>query len=358
MIVGVLVEVVQHLRPGGIEKLAIDLIMDPPAGDSAVIVSLEGNYENALTNWPGLHEFGDRIIFLGKEDGIKFSLPVRLARLFRAIDARYVHTHHIGPLIYGGTACRLAGIKRLIHTEHDAWHLDDTRQARLTRWALRLLRPHLVADAAVVAQGIHDATGICADTVILNGVDTAKFSPGDRTASRKRFNLPTDRTVIGMAGRLHAVKNQSLAISAFASFDHDAILAIAGAGERESELKRTAVQLGVAERVRFLGHVDDMPSFYNAIDLFCLPSLNEGLPLCLLEAQSCGTRVVASDVGGAREAICPKTGYIVPPNDARELLTSWRTALSCATTVSPRDFVMSVGSREVMCRAYAEILQC
>jgi len=113
-----LVQVVQHMRPGGIEKLALDLLMEPPVGSDAIIVSLEGEPESAFTAWPDLRAFADRIVFLRKRHGIDPSLPLKLARLFRQVGARYIHTHHIGPLLYAGLACRLAGIKALVHTEH------------------------------------------------------------------------------------------------------------------------------------------------------------------------------------------------------------------------------------------------
>jgi glycosyltransferase involved in cell wall biosynthesis len=352
-----LVQVVQHMRPGGIEKLALDLLKEPPVGSEAIIVSLEGESEGAFATWPDLRHFADRIVFLGKCHGIDASLPLKLVRLFRQVGARYVHTHHIGPLLYAGLACRLAGIKVLVHTEHDAWHLENQRLAQLTRLACRFLRPRLVADAKQVADRLVASTGGRVDAVIVNGIDTNKFSPECRKIARRRLNLPLQRTIIGLAGRLEPVKNQQVAIAALADFDKDALLVIAGSGSQYKALQRTAINHRVDDRVRFLGYVDDMPAFYNAIDLFCLPSLKEGLPLSLLEAQSCNTPVVASDVGGVGEATCPETGRLVTPSDVGTLPSAWRAVLSQSNTKTPRAFAIRVGSMERMREAYRKVLE-
>ncbi len=352
-----LVQVVQHMRPGGIEKLALDLLMEPPVGNDAIIVSLEGEPEDAFALWPDLRNFADRIVFLGKRQGIDASLPLKLVNLFRQVGAHYVHTHHIGPLLYAGLACRLAGIKALVHTEHDAWHLENQRLAQLTRLACRFLRPRLVADAKQVAERLVAATGGRVDAVIVNGIDTNKFSPACREIARRSLNLPLRRRIIGLAGRLEPVKNQQVAIAALADFDKDTFLVIAGSGSQYEALQRTAINNRVDDRVRLLGHVEDMPTFYNAIDLFCLPSLEEGLPLSLLEAQSCNTPVVASDVGGVSEAICPETGRLVAPCDASTLVNAWREVLSRSNSETPRTFAIRVGSKERMRAAYRRVLE-
>jgi glycosyltransferase involved in cell wall biosynthesis len=81
-------------------------------------------------------------------------------------------------------------------------------------------------------------------------------------------------------------------------------LVLAGQGEEEQALKQIVETSMDGMRVPFLGNTDDMPSFYQAIDIFSLPSFKEGYPLTPLEAQSCGVPVVASDTGrGKRNAV-------------------------------------------------------
>lgn len=87
-------------------------------------------------------------------------------------------------------------------------------------------------------------------------------------------------------------------------------------GTQRSSLEALTKKLNLEERVFFLGFTDDMVSFYQALDLYCLPSRNEGFPLSTLEAQSCNVRCVATDVGGVKEAICPESDT----SDTRQLI--------------------------------------
>ena len=88
-----------------------------------------------------------------------------------------------------------------------------------------------------------------------------------------------------------------------------------------------------------IGHVEDMASFYNALDIFCLPSLQEGFPLTPLEAQACNIRVVVSDVGGSKDTLCPMTGIAVPAGNVDALAKSLLSMLQYNETFSPREFI-------------------
>jgi len=101
----------------------------------------------------------------------------------------------------------------------------------------------------------------------------------------------------------------------------DATLDVVGAGELRDDLARLAEQLGVTERVRFLGErsKDEVSRLMRAADLFVLPSLAENLPVVLIEAQASGLPAVATDVGGVSELVDAAAGVLVPPADASAL---------------------------------------
>jgi phosphatidylinositol alpha-1,6-mannosyltransferase len=146
--------------------------------------------------------------------------------------------------------------------------------------------------------------------VVVNNTVGPAFVPGDRRAARERFALGGE-TVILTVGRLdpsEAYKGQDRVIALLARLagrGAPAIYLVAGEGCDRSRLERLAHEYGVADRVRFLGHVPDeaLPDLYRAADLFALPSSGEGFGIAFLEAMACGTPAVGLAVGGAPDAL-------------------------------------------------------
>jgi hypothetical protein len=122
-----IIHVVQHLAPGGIESLTLELLRFAHPDDQLLVVSLEGDKQEALARWPRLQEYQDKLVFLQKAPGVQFGLVVTLVKAFKGVRPDVVHTHHIGPLMYAGYAAKLAGVPVRIHTEHDAWHLNNKK---------------------------------------------------------------------------------------------------------------------------------------------------------------------------------------------------------------------------------------
>jgi glycosyltransferase involved in cell wall biosynthesis len=352
---GPIVHVVQHLRPGGLEVMALELARIQARTHPTMVVSLDGDAETTLECWPRLRAQQAQLIFMRKRPGVDPGLPLRLWSLFRRLDAIGVHTHHAGPLLYAGPAARLAGVARRVHTEHDAWHLQDAKRRRIVRFALAAANPVPIADAPYVAEAVAQALSRPPPRVILNGVDTERFSPGDRIAARRGLGLPEHGRIIGIAARLERVKGVDLAIDALASVP-DALLAIAGGGSERENLRAQAAALGLTERVRLLGHVDDTVRLYRAIDVLCLPSRAEGLPLALLEAQSAGARVVAMRVGGVPAGVDPMTGVLVDPEEPGALARALRECPGRETAASPRCFVERTASLNAMAAAYTGLM--
>lgn len=352
------IQVVQHLRPGGIETLALDLLSFAPTDEKNIIVSLEGDLETAITQWPRLKPFAARLIFVNKQPGLTPSLLFTLARIFKETGASAVHTHHIGPLLYAGLAARLIGIKHLIHTEHDAWHLTNSKRRLIQRWAVKLLQPTLVADAQTVANNMRKHLK-CKNKIIVirNGIDSDYFTPGNKTMARAELKLAADVQIIGCSGRMEKVKGQSVLIHALTQLPISVHIAFAGSGSTEPALRALVAQLKVKERVHFLGHIEQMPTFYQALDLFCLPSLNEGFPLSPLEAQSCNIAALVTDVGGAKETLCPDSGELIAADDSLAMAQRLAKMLKNPNHCQARDFVKQHGNVRTMTAAYARLHQ-
>lgn len=352
-----IVQIVQHLQPGGLETMVLNLSQANAQHQPMHIVSLEGNKDTLLAAWPALQPFAARIHCLDKPAGWSIATLWRLTWLLRQLCPGAVHTHHLGPLLYGGLACRLGGIRRLIHTEHDAWYLDDPHQCRLARLALTLLRPTLVADASPVASALESQLGKRQPLVIPNGIDERRFVPGARQQARARFGLPAGVQLIGCAARLEAVKGHSLLLEAMTRLPDTVHLALAGVGTLQNALQQQCRESGIAHRVHFLGLVEQMPRFYQGLDLFCLPSLAEGMPLCVLEAQACGIPVVMSAVGAAADMVCPASGQLLTRRDPALLAQLLAQGLLHADglAATTRSFVCEQGSLASMAQAYQRL---
>ncbi|MDO6765156.1 glycosyltransferase [Agarivorans sp. 1_MG-2023] len=351
------IQVVQHLQPGGIETMALDLQRMEETHEQGVIISLEGNKEEALAAWPRLRPFADRLMFLDKKPGFRLSTLWKLVNLFRRWAVPVVHTHHIGPLIYGGIAARLAGVKVVIHTEHDAWHLRQQRRRLVQAAALRFVKPMLVADANLVAGELKAALGFDDEKVqvIKNGVDTRNFAPGSKVVARRELGLPEHFRLIGCAGRLELEKGQAVLIESLSFLPEDVHLAFAGDGSQRKQLEQLVESLHLQERVHFLGSIESMPRFYQSLDLFCLPSYFEGLSLVILEAQSCEVPAVVTNVGASTEALCPRTGTLVEPGSAFAMAQALEKKLEKPATGNPRQFVKQSGDLRTTARNYAAL---
>lgn len=350
-----IVQVVQHLSPGGIETMALDLLLHSHANETAYIISLEGTLEEATAHWPVLTPFTDNLIFLNKKEGVSPSLFIKLMNVFKRIKPDSVHTHHIGPLFYAGIASRLMGINTLLHTEHDAWHLENNKRKCLQKFVIGVAKPCIVADAITVANNLKKHLNMRDVKVIHNGINTERFIPGDRYDARAALSLPTNASIIGCGGRLEPVKGQHFLIEALSLLPDTAHLAIAGDGSERDNLRHLAHQLGIAHRVHFLGRIDIMETFYQSLDVFCLPSLNEGFPLSPLEAQSCGIRTLVTHVGGAHETICPKTGMLVEKENPEALALSLQHMLKQPKSLAPRTYVEQHGNVQLMASAYRDL---
>ncbi|GAM58463.1 glycosyltransferase sypP [Vibrio ishigakensis] len=215
--------IVQHLRPGGIESLALEMLRTG-SGDT-YILSLEGNKQEAVEAWPRLEAFSDKLIFMNKDSGFSFTLSARIRSVVSSLDVDVVHSHHIGPLIYAGLALKGLNLTH-IHTEHDAWHLDNPKHQMLEKLLLKIAKPRLVADADLVAKKLQRHFPTVKISTITNGIDCNKFKPRSQALSRQLFGLPQGKTLVGCAGRLETVKGHALLIKAMRFLPQDIALAL------------------------------------------------------------------------------------------------------------------------------------
>ncbi len=160
-------------------------------------------------------------------------------------------------------------------------------------------------------------------TVIPCGVNMKLFKPVDMKEARQNLNL-YHKNIVLFVGRFEHLKGLRQLIKAMSlvTGSTDTALIVVGGDEHSKEellqLQRLAQELNIAERVCFIGSIeqDKLPAYYSAADVCVVPSYYESFGMVALESLACGTPVVAADVGGMRQIIRDETmGYIVPTND-------------------------------------------
>lgn len=161
--------------------------------------------------------------------------------------------------------------------------------------------------------------------VIPNGINKERFYPIEINAARNKLKLPINKKIILNVGVLTPIKGTVYLINAFADLikeRDDLLLIIIGEGPLRSELENKARSLNLEQYVQFIGFVpnEELVFWFNAADLFVLPSLGEGFGITIIESLSCGLPIVASNIGGIPEIINEDhLGILVPPGDIKEL---------------------------------------
>lgn len=211
---------------------------------------------------------------------------------------------------------------------------------------------------------------------IPNGIDIQRFSPAapsgqmQRQNAKRAMDCAAESPTVGLVSRLiphKGVKTFLVAIAELRRMGLTPQVIIAGDGPSRVELEGFTKELGLGDQVRFLGFIEDMVSFYLALDVFALSSFSEGMPLALIEAMAAGIPVVATRAGGTEEVATPGTGRLVAPGDSEAMAACIRDALLCPEESRlfadrARIYVKEKFSLEEMVRktesVYEEVLAC
>jgi glycosyltransferase involved in cell wall biosynthesis len=236
-----------------------------------------------------------------------------------------VHVH--SPLHYGAMqwALRLSRHMSIAHV-----HIED-RPAAL-RWAFKHPPDLIITCARFLEKHVRlclparfqESQRIVA---VPNAVNTVRFSPGNKSEAKAQLGAIPDKPLLLMLANLAPHKGQETAIRAVALLKKrcvDVTCWLAGAERGQSDayatlLRSLAVELGVSDRVRLLGHRSDTPKLLRAADMLLLPSTNEGLPLSILEAQASKALVLAAPTAGIPEIVEDgKTGFLIAADNPME----------------------------------------
>ncbi len=243
-----------------------------------------------------------------------------------------VHTHTSKAGILGRCAARLAGVPGVVHTPHGhvfyghfgflasrVFLLAERLMARITDRLIALTQGE---KNDYIALCVCDPRKI---VTIHSGVDVGSYMQVKVNVQEKRRSLGLDPEglTVGTVGWLLPIKGPMYLLKAMGeawkSYPQTSLVYV-GKGALEKELREESSRMGVSEKVWFLGWRDDIQEILPILDIFVLPSLNEGMGRVLVEAMAAGRPIVASNVGGIPDLVYQgKNGLLVPAADHKAL---------------------------------------
>ncbi|TAK91722.1 MAG: glycosyltransferase family 1 protein [Burkholderiaceae bacterium] len=201
-----------------------------------------------------------------------------------------------------------------------------------TRWLYTRATRHIVTTGEKLREQLINDNGYPATqiTSVPTGIDTQRFSPGDKIAARAQLGLDPSHHYIGIVATLRSWKGHLHLLEAFAQLHApDWRLLIVGDGPMRDVIKQRIVDLGLNERVQMAGQQENVETWLQALDIFCLPSYaNEGVPQALLQAMLTALPIVTTPVGSITEAVTDAhSALIVPPRQPGQLASALRTLI-------------------------------
>lgn len=327
--INILLVTVQLETIGGSERLIYNLASQ-----------LDRNVFNPFVAWLEgngvLEEFttlGIPLIHIPKKSRVDISTIRNISRLIRLNNIHIVNAHHFMPMLYSFYGSKVGNTVKLFYTEHSQWEIQQIP------WKWQSIGSYLLnrSDGAIgvspaVSQEIQSKFGMPAKNVysIVNGVDIKAFSAKkDKPAIRTGLGLSADDKTIGIVANFKKVKNHMYLVKAFHELikeDKNIKLLMIGEGyendpeNSELEIRGYVHENGLDEYVMYLGYRTDIPSILGILDIFCMTSFKEGLPISLIEAMAAGLPVVGTDVEGIRDVIISGyNGFLVQLGDVAGL---------------------------------------
>jgi glycosyltransferase involved in cell wall biosynthesis len=321
----VVLQVLPSLVTGGVERGTIEITQAIAEAEGvALVASAGGRLVAAVERAGGRHI---TLPLTAKDPWTIWRNAARLEALIRTEKVSLVHARSRAPAWSAWLACQRTGA-HFVTTYHGTYGegLPFKRRynAVMARGEVVIAASRFIADLVTARHGTDPAR----IRVIPRGVDPAVFDPASVSPERlarmvRDWRLPDGATTVVLPGRLTAWKGQSVLLRAVARLARrDVVCVLVGSDQGRhrytASLLKEAQQLGIADRVRVVGHADDMPAALLLSDVVVHASTEpEAFGRVVIEAQAMARPVVAADLGGPVETVTHEvTGWRVPPGDA------------------------------------------
>jgi glycosyltransferase involved in cell wall biosynthesis len=226
--------------------------------------------------------------------------------------------------LYGALAARCAGIPVVVLSKHGQFFPMGIVSGRLNRRLMRKTRIVAVSEDIRREMTTWMTPGCPPVCCIPNGISLAAYQDmPSRSAARSQLGWPVEEYLIGIVARLSDGKNHTGLLHAHKTllgrFPRSRLI-IVGEGAMRFRIEEAIAELGLSSRVELLGERHDIPQILGALDVFCLPSSTEGMPMTILEAMAARLPVVATRVGGVPDIVRnDETGLLVGAGDSGAL---------------------------------------
>ena len=278
-----------------------------------------------------LKEFIDLNIPLfevSKTKRLDLSSMRQISRLIKDNDIHIVNAHHFMPMIYSFYGCKVSNDAKLVYTEHSAWEIEQPPLFWQVVGSYVLSQADgIVGVTQEVATQLRNMfrTSPVKTRAIVNGVDLYGMSRGEDGISKADLNIRENDKVIGIIANFKPIKNHLFLLQAFRELLRDCcgvkllLIGQSVTGESlstEREIREFIHTNELDQNVILLGYRKDIPSLLRIMDVCCLTSSREGLPMSLLEAMADGLPLVGTDVEGIRDVIVNgENGLLVKVGD-------------------------------------------
>jgi glycosyltransferase involved in cell wall biosynthesis len=352
--------------PGGAETVFIDLATRLPKDKYRSVVVIRGK------GWvyDELCRRGVKPILLDAKGSFNLRYLLGLRKIIKNEDVDLIQSHLLGSNVY----CSLVGLltgKPVITTFHGAVDIgENERFKRLKFGAISTGASCIVAVTDSLRDDILNRTSLNQEkiSVIYNGIDTGEFMRPRSGTLREKFGWDENEIVVGSLGNIRLAKGYDILLQAAAllqNSERSFRFVIAGGGKQKDNLLNNLLelrkQLGLEDKVRFLGFIDDAADFLANIDFFLSSSITEGLPLSAIQAMVAALPMVATRCGGyeglitdRENGVLAKVGDPQALADAIEMLAA-NPDLQKTLSENARNHAVSTFDIQVMLDAYEQV---
>jgi glycosyltransferase involved in cell wall biosynthesis len=361
-----ILHVIDSVESGGAETVFVQIAHGMHSAGYPSVVVLNGR------GWVDteLRRLGMEPIVIESRGSFDLSLLRQIVALVVAKRVDVIHSHLLGSNVY----CAMAGLltrKPVIATFHGMVDIGtDERLRGLKQWVMR----RGVSNFVTVSQTLRDrivATGWLTrerTTVIYNGADAARYGKSSRRDLRERLGVGDDALLIGSLGNLHPAKGYEYlvgAVSRIVTQHPQAHFVIAGETKPRllAALQEQAAKAGVAQRISFIGFVEDSAAFLSQLDLFLLTSVSEGFSIATVEAMASALPVIATRCGGPEEIVTDRqNALLIEPASADAIIAAVlevlaSPALANRLALAARDFAKTHFSTQAMLDKYIKLYE-